>query len=340
MWKIPYNVGIPLANKIRDSMSEKKLDRGYSHDSIIEQNTPALSDVSKRDASWDEHRATSDRVSDYYRNTEFQDYSDKISLCSQLLDFKLIPNPDTGEYKLKLSSAKFCRVRTCQICTWRRSLRWKARAYECLPQVVIAYPTARYLFITLTVRNCAITDLRKTLDWMNKSFVRMTKLKVFPAIGWIKSTEVTRGRTPPGSAHPHFHTLMMVKPSYFSYNYLSKDDWIELWRKSLRVDYNPSIDVKAIKPRESPAVLIPEILKYQTKPSDLVADRTWFLEMTRQMYGTKSISLGGVLREFFRDLEKDPDDLIGKDSADDSQVDEGHLYFSWKRKEKRYKLKN
>ncbi len=93
MWKIPYNVGIPLTNKIRDSMSDKKLDRGYFHDSIIEQNTPALSDVSKRDAPWDEHRATSDRVSDYYRNTEFQGYSDKISLCSQLLDFKLTPNP-------------------------------------------------------------------------------------------------------------------------------------------------------------------------------------------------------------------------------------------------------
>ncbi len=235
-----------------------------------------------------------------------------------------------------MAGARFCRVRTCQVCIWRRSLRWKARAYEKLPQLVAAYPAARYLFITLTVRNCAITDLRTTLTWMNKSFVRLTKLKVYPAIGWIKSVEVTRGKTPPGSAHPHFHILAMVKPVYFSYNYLSKNDWVELWRKSLRVDYNPSIDVKAIKPKQSPVALIPEILKYQTKPSDLVADREWFLEMTRQMKGTKAISLGGVFKDFFKELEKEPEDLIGEDS--EGEVDEGHLYFGWKRKEKKYRL--
>ncbi|MDI4746156.1 protein rep, partial [Salmonella enterica subsp. enterica serovar Kentucky] len=32
-----------------------------------------------------------------------------------------------------------------------------------------------------------------------------------PVQGWIRTTEVTRGRD--GSAHPHFHTLMMVPPS-------------------------------------------------------------------------------------------------------------------------------
>nr|AAD13846.1 OrfB [Leptolyngbya sp. PCC 6402] len=34
----------------------------------------------------------------------------------------------------------------------------KARAYKTLPKVVADYPTARYLFLTLTVKNCAITD--------------------------------------------------------------------------------------------------------------------------------------------------------------------------------------
>jgi len=34
-------------------------------------------------------------------------------------------------------------------------------------------------FLTLTVKNCPIEDLRKTLDWMNKSFIRLTKLNKF-----------------------------------------------------------------------------------------------------------------------------------------------------------------
>ena len=56
-------------------MPKKSLDRVNSVDSIIEQDSPALSDISERDAPWDEHRATSDKVSDYYQGTEFQGYS-------------------------------------------------------------------------------------------------------------------------------------------------------------------------------------------------------------------------------------------------------------------------
>jgi hypothetical protein len=29
-----------------------------------------------------------------------------------------------------LSASRFCRVRTCPVCQWRRSLMWKAKAYQ------------------------------------------------------------------------------------------------------------------------------------------------------------------------------------------------------------------
>jgi hypothetical protein len=38
-----------------------------------------------------------------------------------------------------------------------------------------------------------------------------------------------------------------------------------------------------------------------------------------------------------RDLEQDPDDLIGKDEEEQG-VDEGSLYFNWRRQEKRYRM--
>jgi hypothetical protein len=37
-----------------------------------------------------------------------------------------------------------------------------------------------------------------------------------------------------------------------------------------------------------------------------------------------------------RELEQEPEDLIGEDNQGD--VDEGHLYFGWKKKQKKYKL--
>jgi plasmid rolling circle replication initiator protein Rep len=297
-----------------------------------------LSDLSDRDAVWDKHRANADIVEKYYADSEFTKYSERITDCSQFLDFRLVPNADDGVYKLKLSSARFCHVRHCTICQWRKSLMWKAKAYKILPKVLIDYPKIRWVFLTLTVRNCEITNLRDTLVWMNKAFKRLSELKDFPSVGYIKTTEVTRGKNPVGSAHPHFHILMMVKPSYFSHGYISQAKWVELWQKSLRVDYKPILDVQALKPQDSLIGLLVEVIKYSVKESDITSDREWFLELTRQLHRTKSIAVGGVLREYLRELEEEPEDLIGKDDEGEELIDEGHLYFGWRRKEKKYRL--
>lgn len=296
--------------------------------------TPNLADLSERDKPWDKHRANADKVSCHYLGSEFQNYSDRIYDCSEFLDFKLVPDLAQGELKMKLNSARFCRVRHCPVCQWRRSLMWKAKAYKILPKIIAEFPTYRWLFVTLTLRNCPIEDLRSTLTLMHESFKRMTKLKNFPAVGWIKSTEVTRGKD--GSAHPHFHCLLMVQSSYFGANYLKQADWVEMWKRSLRIDYNPVLDVQAVKKGDSPMSLIPEILKYCTKESDLVADRDWFLELTRQMHKMRTISTGGVLKDYLHELEHEPEDLIGEDNL--AEVDEGRLYFTWRRKQKKYKL--
>jgi plasmid rolling circle replication initiator protein Rep len=215
---------------------------------------------------------------------------------------------------------------------------WKAKAYKIIPKVLAAYPKSRWLFVTLTARNSAITDLRETLKSMNKAFERLADLKSFPAEGYIKTTEVTRGKNPPGSAHPHFHILMMVRPSYFGANYLSQAKWVEMWGKSLRVDYKPIMDVQALKPQDSLVGLLAEIIKYSVKESDLTADREWFLELTRQLHRTKAIALGGVLRDYMKELEQEPEDLIGKDDEGEELIDEGHLYFQWRKKYKKYIL--
>ena len=298
--------------------------------------TPSLSDLSKRDKPWDKHRANADKVTNFYAGSEFQQLSDRIYYCSELLDFRLVPDAEQGEMKLKLDAARFCRVRHCPVCQWRRSLRWKAKAYKVLPQIVAAYPTHRWLFVTLTLKNVPISKLRDTLTWMHESFKRMVKLKDFPAIGWLKSTEVTRGKD--GSAHPHFHCLLLVQSSYFGKNYLKQADWCELWRKSLRIDYQPVVDVQAVKKGSQPMSLVPELLKYCTKESDLVCDREWFLELTRQMHKLRCVATGGVLKQYLKELDQDPDDLIGKEETAEKEIDEGHLYFGWKRREKKYKL--
>ena len=263
-----------------------------------------LSEVSPKDKTWDKHRANVDLVAAHYAVGEkgyCDRYAQRVSNCSNWLKFQLIPSAE-GILKLKLSDARFCRVRYCPVCQWRRSMLWKAKAYKILPNVVADYPKYRWLFMTLTVKNCQIQELRKTLDGINRAFKRLTELKAWSAKGWIKSVEVTKGRDGV-TAHPHLHILAMVMPSYFSHGYLSQTKWVELWQQCLRVDYKPIIHVSAIAGHHDPKIIVPEILKYQVKESDLVADGEWFLELTRQMHQTRGIAVGGVLRRYMRELE-------------------------------------
>ncbi len=220
-----------------------------------------LRQVSYRDKCWDDHRANSDIIADFYRGTEFHRYAESIDGCSRLLDFRLVV--DEFGYLLKLNSAHFCRKRHCVVCQWRRALMWKAKAYQCLPLVVNDYPDYRWLFLTLTVRNCRIIDLKETIQFMHESWKRLIQRKKFPGIGFIRSTEVTRGND--SSAHPHFHCLLLVKSGYFTKNYLNHSDWLKLWRSCLRADYDPVVDIRAISEDLSPTVVVPEILKYCVK---------------------------------------------------------------------------
>jgi plasmid rolling circle replication initiator protein Rep len=301
-----------------------------------ENTQPALSDLSPTDKPWDKHRGFADRVEDFYRGSEFDRYSQRIRFCSDLLQFGLTSGEEEGTLRMKLRAARFCRLRHCPVCQWRRSLRWKARAYQVLPRIVEKHPSHRWLFLTLTQKNVPISDLRETLSNMNKSYRRMADYKQFPAVGWLRSTEVTKGRD--GNAHPHFHCLLIVPSGYFAgKNYLKQLDWVSMWQRASQLDYKPVLDIQAVKNGKTPMELVPELLKYCVKESDLVNDRNWFLELTKQMHGLKLIATGGMLKQFLRELEEDPVDLIGEEGSKENE-DFAKLYFGWKRYDRKYRL--
>ena len=69
-------------------------------------------------------------------------------------------------------------------------------------------------------------------------------------MGFLRATEVTRNELM-DTYHPHIHVLLFVSPTYFKNkeNYISQDEWTELWKKSAKLDYYPIVDVRAIKPK-------------------------------------------------------------------------------------------
>jgi plasmid rolling circle replication initiator protein Rep len=266
-----------------------------------------------------------------------------MKLCSTFLDFRLVP--DEKLLKLKLSHAMFCHIRFCPVCQWRRSNVWHAKALTIIPKVLEVYPTYRWLFLTLTVKDVPVSDLRAELKHLNKSFERLSKLKNFPGEGWIRCAEVTHSKTQSGYAHPHFHVLMIVKSTYFSANYLSRDDWRAMWAKSARLDYYCQVDIKtyqktgrSVDEIKSLTRMLCETIKYQVKESDLIADLEWTIELTQQLKKTRAISVGGILKPYFRELENEPEDLIGKGDEDDEIL--GHVFAIWRRDCQRYVIKD
>jgi plasmid rolling circle replication initiator protein Rep len=197
-----------------------------------------LSDVSLQDKPWDSHKAFNDKIANTLNGSDkvsHQKQGKRINECSQNLEFGwVLVSTETGELKLRLKHAWFCRVRYCPICQWRRALMWVSRFFDAFPRIYAAHPEMRYIMLTLTVRNCSISELRATVDQMAKSWERLTKRKDFPALGFVRSLEVTRGDN--GSCHPHFHILLAVPPSYFGHSYLSKDKWAALWLQSLHLE--------------------------------------------------------------------------------------------------------
>lgn len=311
----------------------------------------SLTDYSPKDAPWDVHRGQSDDVGGIYATAvEFERYAARMADCGGVLRFGWLTIPRTGETFLRLREAHFCRVRNCPLCQWRRSLMWQARFYQSLPKIVQEHPKARWLFLTVTVRNCSIDALGDTLTAMNAAWQRLKDRKEFaPVLGWVRTTEVTRGQD--GSAHPHFHALVMVPPSWFrGQSYVKQARWVELWRDCMRLDYEPVADVRAVKERAPEAAqtasearaaelqrAVAETLKYSVKPSDMTTDAEWFLELTRQTHKRRFVATGGVLKNVLRiDEETDRDFVIG-DEPQEGIDDGARLAFNWREADRRYR---
>ena len=152
--------------------------------------------------------------------------------------------------------------------------------FQQLPAIKEKYPSYRWVFLTLTVKNPPVTELRDTLKAMNSAWQRLAQTKRFKGVvkGFIRTTEVTRGKDGDMMAHPHFHALLLVQSNYFTTNYIKQNDWVEMWQKALRVDYAPSVNVKAVKPLKRVKRII-SIRRY-VKRSNIALNRLILPKMT------------------------------------------------------------
>ena len=236
-----------------------------------------------------------------------------VKQCGSVLEFK-----PTEEGYLKLYKTWFCKSKLCPVCNWRRAMKNSYQAQRVIEEVVKEKPKARWLFLTLSTKNAIDGEtLEQSLKHLTKAFDRLSRYKKVSKnlVGFLRSTEVTVNKND-GSYNQHMHILLCVESKYFrgSENYISQNEWVDLWQKALQVDYRPVANIKAIKPNKKGdkdiQAAIKETSKYSVKSSDYLTsnqekNQEIVKDLEQGLYRKRMLSYGGLLKQKHKILNLD-----------------------------------
>ena len=277
-----------------------------------------------------------------------------VKQCGNVLEFK-----PTDEGYLKLYKTWFCKSKLCPVCNWRRSMKNSYQAQRVIEEVVKEKPKARWLFLTLSTKNAIDGEtLEQSLKHLTKAFDRLSRYKKVKQnlIGFMRSTEVTVNKND-GSYNQHMHVLLCVENAYFrkKENYITQDEWINLWQKALQVDYKPVANIKAIKPNKKGdkdiQAAIKETSKYSVKSSDYLTgnhekDSEIVKDLEQGLYRKRMLSYGGLLKQKHKILNLDDaeEGNLIQTSDNEKTTDEEQKAHSitaiWNYEKQNYFLKN
>jgi plasmid rolling circle replication initiator protein Rep len=248
--------------------------------------------------------------------------ANKILDCGSALWFNLKEHIETKERALKLESMFTCKDRFCPFCNWRRQLKYSKMIYNHI-QALEDDKKHRYIFLTLTVKNCKLDELRATVNAMGKAFSNMTKTVRFKnsILGFLRVLEFTVQKSNSNMMHPHYHVLLVVSSSYFVSTrgkYINTKEWSKMWAKSLKVDYAPIVDVRIVKPngaKNANASVVAEMSKYPLKDTDISRIKDFEL-LAIQLKGVRNINAGGILKGILKRVTVIDDDLVNTDDTE------------------------
>jgi len=282
------------------------------------------------------------------RVVNYEKRAENMKFCGSFLEFA---KADT----LKLISANFCRVPLCPMCQWRKSMRIFFEASKIMKIVEARHPNYAAVFLTLTVKNCAIEDLADNLDRMFDGWHEFMKNKLREIVkGWFRALEITydgdeyigqrrynnakkyyddRGikvgdKNPNyNTFHPHFHVIMLVERKYFKgKDYMHTSEWVQLWRKSARLDYDPVCDIRKTRTSTEKRKEVAEVAKYTYKDAEILSKRlsddkqeAVVKNLSGALHGRRLYAYGGVMKEIAAELKLNDDkaDLVNvNDDAD------------------------
>lgn len=311
------------------------------------QSDEILKDTTKdgKDRKWKERKLKNIELGARLEKLGYRNFSN-VYQCAEVLRFR-----EQEDKSLKLHQAWFCKNRLCPICNWRRSMKYSVQLSEIIDKAIQIYPKSQFIFLTLTCRNCEGDELKETLSAMTRAFSRLVKYKKVKKnlLGYIRATETTYSEKWK-NYHPHLHILLMVKSSYFignGENYISQEEWVQLWQKAMKLDYKPSVNVKKVyakKHNQSYIDAVKEVAKYPTKPIDKMGkSEEERLKITDDLMtglrGKRQLGFGGIFKEIRKELQLDDiedGDLINIDDEQEESTLGKEIVAQWNWERKNY----
>jgi len=208
------------------------------------------------------------------------------------------------------------------------------------------------IFLTLTVKNCLLEDLSSNFDKMFYGWNEFMKNKLRQIVkGWFRALEVTydgdefiskkrynaakkyydersikAGDKNPNynTFHPHFHVIMLVERKYFKgKDYMHTSDWVQLWRKSARLDYDPVCDIRRTRTSTEKRKEVAEVAKYTYKDAEILNKKlsdekkeTVVKYLSSALHGRRLYAYGGVMKEIAAELKMNDDFVNVNDDAE------------------------
>lgn len=267
---------------------------------------------------WEKYKKRSLNIAQSYKRLA-EKYPDiykhkgaRMENCGTWLQFKEFK----GTFEKTLNNANFCKLPLCCMCSWRRSNKIYGQTSQIMD--VAEQDGFRFLFVTLTIRNVLGDELGGkggALDHLFDSFIRLLERKSYKAAvhGWMRSLEVTHNVDPTdmwyNTYHPHLHGIFAIREEYFkSRNYISHDQLMKDWRKSGKLNYDPRVDIRAVKKGDKGSIR--EVSKYITKPGDIINDNPDLMDsaimyLDHAITSRRLVSYGGILKRIKADLRLD-----------------------------------
>lgn len=271
----------------------------------------------------------------------FTERAYRMKMCGTLLDMQYCPDCQRSF----VSSANLCRDRLCPTCSWRLSLKLFAEMCATLSYIKDIEDYAAG-FLTLTIKNCSVNELRAAIGEMNSAWNRAMSGKRMKTLcaGFAKSLEITYNWQTK-TFHPHFHIIMLTREGKTAgelHEFFRKK-----WAKVCRYDYEPITDYRGIKSDETRideekfTAAILETYKYAVKSDEMEQmPLEIFREFVQQIGGLRFRSYGGIIKEARAEMCFTDDSNLDEPQREicDCGATLQKISLQWSFSDKQYKL--